>query len=135
LQTKNFNKIRKFFIFLFTNTYLILPICDLRFNQKKFAVLKFLNPHISEICEFWIANCAQEFADLRCKDLKNICTPTFAKIATIVNHTGGKIAAKETLAVNLPPVVHHELRIFPQNFEKIQYGPNGILRGLGETDS
>jgi hypothetical protein len=32
-------------------------------------------------------------------------------------------------------VVHLELRIYPQIFEKIQNGPNGILRGLGETDS
>ncbi len=33
------------------------------------------------------------------------------------------------------PVVHLELRISPRIFEKIQNGPNGILRGLGETDS
>jgi hypothetical protein len=40
----------------------------------------------------------------------------------------------------LPPVsttlvVHLELRISLQIFEKIRKGPNGILRGLGETDS
>ncbi len=45
-----------------------------------------------------------------------------------------------TPAVNLPPVstapvVHLELWIFPQNFLKIQNRPNGILKGLGETDS
>jgi hypothetical protein len=32
-------------------------------------------------------------------------------------------------------VVHLELRISPQIFEKIRNGPIGILRGLGETDS
>jgi hypothetical protein len=32
-------------------------------------------------------------------------------------------------------VVQFELRISPQIYEKIQNGPNGILRGLGETDS
>ncbi len=40
----------------------------------------------------------------------------------------------------LPPVsttrvVHLELWISPRIFEKIRNGPNGILRGLGETDS
>jgi hypothetical protein len=29
---------------------------------------------------------------------------------------------------------HLEMRISPRNFEKIQNGPNGIIRGLGETD-
>ncbi len=37
--------------------------------------------------------------------------------------------------VSLIPVVHLELRISPRIFEKNQNGPNGILRGLGETDS
>jgi hypothetical protein len=32
-------------------------------------------------------------------------------------------------------VVHLELQISPQIFKKIRNGPNGILRGLGETDS
>jgi hypothetical protein len=31
--------------------------------------------------------------------------------------------------------MHLELRISPQIFEKNENGPNGILRGLGETDS
>jgi hypothetical protein len=31
-------------------------------------------------------------------------------------------------------VVHLELRISRRIFEKIQNGPNGIIRGLGETD-
>jgi hypothetical protein len=35
----------------------------------------------------------------------------------------------------LIPVVNLELRISPRIFEKIRNGPNGILRGLGETDS
>jgi hypothetical protein len=33
------------------------------------------------------------------------------------------------------PVVHLELRISPRIFEKNRNDPNGILRGLGETDS
>jgi hypothetical protein len=32
-------------------------------------------------------------------------------------------------------VVHIELGISPRIFEKIRNGPNGILGGLGETDS
>ena len=32
-------------------------------------------------------------------------------------------------------MVHFELQISPQIYEKIWNGPNGILRGLGETDS
>jgi hypothetical protein len=37
--------------------------------------------------------------------------------------------------VLLTPVVHLELQISLQIFQKIWNGPNGILRGLGETDS
>jgi hypothetical protein len=37
--------------------------------------------------------------------------------------------------VSLIPVVNLELRISPRIFEKIRNGPNGLLRGLGETDS
>jgi hypothetical protein len=37
--------------------------------------------------------------------------------------------------VSLIPVVKLELRISPRIFEKIRNGPNGILRGLVETDS
>ncbi len=36
--------------------------------------------------------------------------------------------------VSTTPVVHFELRISPQIFEKIWNGPNGIIMGLGETD-
>jgi hypothetical protein len=41
---------------------------------------------------------------------------------------------------HLPPVstatvVHLELRISPRFFENIRKSPNGIIRGLGETDS
>jgi hypothetical protein len=39
------------------------------------------------------------------------------------------------LPVSTTPVVNLELRISPGIFEKIQKGPNGILRGLGETNS
>ncbi len=37
--------------------------------------------------------------------------------------------------VSTTPVVHLELRISPRIIEKIQNGFNGVLRGLGETDS
>jgi hypothetical protein len=37
--------------------------------------------------------------------------------------------------VSMTPVVHLELRIYPRIFEKNRNGPNGILRGFGETDS
>ena len=37
--------------------------------------------------------------------------------------------------VSLTPVANLELRIFPRIFEKIRNGTNGIIRGLGETDS
>ncbi len=45
-----------------------------------------------------------------------------------------------TPVANLPPVslilvVNLELRISLRIFEKIRNGPNGILTGLGETDS
>ena len=37
--------------------------------------------------------------------------------------------------VSLTPVANLELRISPRIFEKIWNGPNGIIRGLGETGS
>jgi hypothetical protein len=37
--------------------------------------------------------------------------------------------------VSTTPVVNLELRISPGIFEQIRKGPNGILRGLGETNS
>jgi hypothetical protein len=37
--------------------------------------------------------------------------------------------------VSLIPVVNLELRISPRIFEKIRNGPDGILRGLWETDT
>jgi hypothetical protein len=37
--------------------------------------------------------------------------------------------------VSLPPVANLELRISPRIFKKIRNGPNGIIRGLGETES
>jgi len=36
--------------------------------------------------------------------------------------------------VSLTPVANLELQISPRIFEKIRNDPNGILRGLGETD-
>ncbi len=75
-----------------------------------------------------------------------------AKFATGVVDTSGKFAAgvvdtggnlppvSLTPVANLPPVslipvVHLGLRISPRIFEKVQNGPNVILRGWGETDS
>jgi hypothetical protein len=37
--------------------------------------------------------------------------------------------------VSLTPVANLELRISPRIFDKIRNDPNGIIRGLGETDS
>jgi hypothetical protein len=37
--------------------------------------------------------------------------------------------------VSLTPGANLELRISPRIFEKIRNGPNGIIRGLGETGS
>ena len=75
-----------------------------------------------------------------------------AKFAAGVVDTGGNLPPMSlipaaillpvslTPVVNLPPVslipvVNLELRISPRIFEKFRNGPNGILRGLGETDS
>jgi hypothetical protein len=69
----------------------------LRINQKKFA-----DSHISEICGFAIAYCAQEFVDLA-KELGWAAT-----FANLINDTGGKFAT----SVN-------EMPIFPQIFEQI----------------
>jgi hypothetical protein len=66
---------------------------------------------------------------------------TSGKFAAGVVDTGGNFAAVSlTPVANLPPVslilvVNLELRISPRIFEKIRKGPNGILRGLEETDS
>jgi hypothetical protein len=37
--------------------------------------------------------------------------------------------------VSLTPVININLRISLRIFKKIQNGPNGILGGLGDTDS
>jgi hypothetical protein len=37
--------------------------------------------------------------------------------------------------VSLTPVANLELRISPRIVEKIRDGPNGVIRGLGETGS
>jgi hypothetical protein len=55
----------------------------------------------------------------------------------IPSHKGVKKIIKTFLSedfFHLPPV-YLELRIPPQIFEKIRNSPDGILRGLGETDS
>jgi hypothetical protein len=59
-----------------------------------------------------------------------------AKFAAGVVDTGGKFAAGVVdTGGNLPPVVHHDLRISPRIFEKIRNDPNVIITGLGEGDS
>ena len=55
---------------------------------------------------------------------------TGGKFATSVVDTGGNLPP-----VSLTPVVHLDLRISPQIFEKILNDPNVIIRGLGEGDS
>jgi hypothetical protein len=66
-----------------------------------------------------------------------------AKIYIYVNSTTQRCANKIIKIFllegffHLPPtpVANLELRISPQIFEKIRNGPNGIIRGLGETGS
>jgi hypothetical protein len=46
-----------------------------------------------------------------------------------------EIIANECLSpVSLTPVINIHSRLSPRIFEKIRNGPNGILRGLGDTD-
>ncbi len=52
------------------------------------------------------------------------------QIATVINNSLATLPP-----VSLMPVVHLDLRISSQIFEKIRNGPNGILWGWGETDS
>jgi hypothetical protein len=64
-----------------------------------------------------------------------------AKFAADVVDTAGNLPPVSlTPVANLPPVsltpvVHLDLRISPQIFEKIWNDPNVIIRGLGEGDS
>ncbi len=122
-----------------------LRICNVRFYQNKFGDLKFLNSHISEICGFLIANWAQEFADLRFADLKNICTPTFENLPPL----------STILAANLPSVSATQVAYFPRiniTSGKLATSVNGAVnisanfwqnskqslwdtQGLGGTDS
>jgi hypothetical protein len=110
---------------------------------------------------FWIfSKIRGDIRKLRCNTGIN---DTGGKFATSVNDTGGKLMLVSTTpAANLPPVYRWctltceylrkflkkfktvlmgysgaglELRISPRIFEKIRNGPNGTLRGLGETDS
>ena len=62
---------------------------------------------------------------------------TAGKFATGVVDTGGNFAAGvvDLPPVSLIPVVHLDSQISPRIFEKIRNDPNGIIRGLGETDS
>ncbi len=45
------------------------------------------------------------------------------------------IPAAHLPPVSMTPVVHFEMRISPRISDKIRYGPNGVLRGLGKTES
>ena len=69
-----------------------------------------------------------------------------AKMFLLVNYTSQRCSNKiiktfmiedflHLPPVSLTPVANLELRISPLIFEKIRNDPNGILRGLGETDS
>jgi hypothetical protein len=66
-----------------------------------------------------------------------------SRCTTGINDTATGTAGVVEDFFHLPPVSttpvvhleHLELRISPQIFEKITDGPNGIIRGLGETDS
>jgi hypothetical protein len=57
----------------------------------------------------------------------------FRKFAEIFASLGAPPVS--TTPVSLTPVANLELRISPRIFEKIRNDPNGIIRGLGETDS
>jgi hypothetical protein len=58
------------------------------------------------------------------------------KVATGVVDTGGNFAAGDVdTGGKIATGINLELRISPRIFEKIRNGPNGILRGFGETDS
>jgi hypothetical protein len=62
------------------------------------------------------------------------------QFATGVVDTGGKFAAGIVdtggkFATGINSTSETVLRISPQIFEKIRNSPNGILRGMGETDS
>ena len=63
------------------------------------------------------------------------------RLIAAVNDTGNKFLPvsltplNSLLPVSLTPVINNNLRISPRIFEKIQNGSNGILGGLGDTDS
>jgi hypothetical protein len=58
-------------------------------------------------------------------------TPVAGTVATTMK----TLLIEDLPPVSMTPVVHPELRISLRIFKKIRNGPNGILRGLGETDS
>ncbi len=61
---------------------------------------------------------------------------TGGKFAAGVIDTGGKLPpVLLTPVANFPPVANLDLQISPRIFWNIWNGPNGILRGWGETDS
>ncbi len=95
-----------------------LRICDMQLNQEKFADLKFLDSHILEIWGFLIANWAQEFGDLK----KFACPPL--QICQRCQPYWRQSCRWCTLSCEY-------FRKFLKNLKR----PNGILRGLGDTDS
>jgi hypothetical protein len=68
-------------------------------------------------------------------------TPGKYKLFTGVNDTDDKFfagvvdTAEQLSPVSLTPVININSQISPRIFEKIQKGSNGILGGLGDTDS
>jgi hypothetical protein len=57
-----------------------------------------------------------------------------AKVSKINNKNFSDLRFFHLPLVSTTPVVHLELRISPQIFEKILNGPKDLIRGLGETD-
>ncbi len=121
-----------------------------RISQKFVNYQMQIDPKSLRICDSWISKniCAHlcKFAtrvnDTDCKFADGVKFAAGVKFSAGVNDTSGNWPLVSlTSVVNLPLVsartlmVHLELRIFPQILKKISNGPNGILRGLGETDS
>ncbi len=92
-----------------------------------------------------------QLGDIRKSRYTTDINDTDGKFADGVNYIGNKFAAGADSSgylplvsmrplVNLPPVqatlvVNLELRIFLRKSKNFKYGPNGILRGLGETET
>ncbi len=73
--------------------------------------------------------CLEEGCSAALSVLEN-CLRNFSEGSSGESKNFFQLPAKSTI-----PVVHLELRLFQQIFKKIWNGPNGILRGMGETYS